>query len=147
MQIERHFLLWGLSYAVVGMLLGIHMASSGSHVQHVTHAHILLVGFVVSVIYAVVHKLWVCGHMRRTGIAQLVLHQAGAAAMVVSLFMLYGGIAPLESLEPVLAGSSIAVLSGAVLMLVMAAAAGRRVTPAERPAAAPREAPTPTLQG
>lgn len=56
---DRKFVLTSLCYAVVGLVLGIFMAASKNIGQVVTHAHVLLVGFVVSFIYAaLLHKLW-----------------------------------------------------------------------------------------
>ncbi|MGA9163672.1 MAG: hypothetical protein WBZ31_04390 [Thiobacillus sp.] len=102
------------------MALGIYMAASHNHAQHVTHAHILLVGFVVSFIYAVIHKLWLGGQTSRLATLQLIAHQAGALAMFSGLFLLYGGIVPEEQIEPVLATSTIVVFSAALMMIVMA---------------------------
>ena len=47
---DRKFVISALCYALLGMVLGIHMAASKDHGQFVTHAHIMLVGFVVSFI-------------------------------------------------------------------------------------------------
>ncbi|MCA1799528.1 MAG: TonB-dependent receptor [Xanthomonadaceae bacterium] len=119
MAFDRLYLVTALIYALAGMSLGIMMAATQSHGQHVTHTHILLVGFVVSFIYAVIHKLWLARAPRAVGSVQFWLHQVGALVMVVALFMLYGGRAPLETLEPVLASASIAVLLAMIMMLVM----------------------------
>lgn len=117
---DRKFLVWSLAYVAVGMALGIYMAASHNHAQHVTHAHILLVGFVVSFIYAVIHKLWLGGQASRLATLQLIAHQAGTLAMVTGLFLLYGGIVPPQKIEPVLAASTIVVFAAALLMIVMA---------------------------
>jgi hypothetical protein len=55
---DRQYLIWALSYGAAGMALGIYMAASHDHGEFVTHAHIMLVGFVTSLIYAVIHRLW-----------------------------------------------------------------------------------------
>jgi hypothetical protein len=120
MSFDRRYLVWSLAYVAVGMALGIYMAASHNHAQHVTHAHILLVGFVVSFIYAVIHKLWLGGQTSRLATLQLIAHQAGALAMFSGLFLLYGGIVPEEQIEPVLATSTIVVFSAALMMIVMA---------------------------
>lgn len=120
MGFDRRYLVWSLAYVAVGMALGIFMAASHDHAQHVTHAHILLVGFVVSFIYAVIHKLWLGGQTSRLARLQFVAHQAGALAMIFGLFMLYGRIVPAEKIEPVLALSTIVVFAAALLMIVMA---------------------------
>lgn len=119
MGLDRRYLKWSLLYVVLGMALGIFMASSGNHGQHITHAHILLVGFVVSFIYAVIHKLWLNGEGSRLATAQLVVHQVGALMMFSGLFLLYGGFVPPEQIELLLAPSTIIVFSAAVMMIIM----------------------------
>jgi hypothetical protein len=121
---DRTYLIWALSYATAGMGLGIFMAASGNHGQFVTHAHILLVGFVTSLVYAVIHKLWLPAPARAIGTAQFVLHQAGCIAMFAGLLMLYGGVAPGSRLEPLLGSAAVAVILGMMLMLVMVIRSG-----------------------
>jgi hypothetical protein len=119
MSFDRKYLIFALGYAALGMALGIYMAASHNHSQFVTHAHILLVGFVASLIYAVIHRLWLHAPAPALATVQLVLHQAGSIAMFVGLLLLYGGLVPEARLDPILASSSIAVLLGVLLMLVM----------------------------
>lgn len=119
MRFDRHYLIWALSFALAGMGVGIYMAASHNHAQHVSHAHILLVGFVVSFIYGVIHKLWLSGTTSGLARTQFIVHQAGAVTMFVGLLLLYGGVVPEPQLDPILAVASIAVLIGALLMLVM----------------------------
>jgi len=129
MTFDRKYLTWALAYAVAGMALGIFMAVSHNHAQHPTHAHINLVGFVASFVYAVIHRLWLGEGAPRLAKAQFIVHQTGALVMFAGLFMLFGNIVPEAQLEPMLAFSSIAVLLGAVLMLFMvfrASTAGHR---------------------
>lgn len=122
MHYDRKFLVWALSYAVAGMCLGIFMAASHNHGQHVTHAHIMLVGFVVSLIYGVIHRLWLGQNLGTPQLARLQFysHHAGALAMFTGLLLLYGGVVPEASIEPLLSVASLTVLSAAVMMLVMA---------------------------
>ena len=119
MGLDRKYLVWALAYVAAGMALGIYMAASHNHAQHVTHAHILLVGFVVSFIYAVIHKLWLGEQTSLLARVQLVVHQAGALTMFSGLFLLYGGIVAEAHIEPVLAPSTIVVFIAALLMIVM----------------------------
>ncbi len=121
---DRAYLIWALSYAAAGMGLGIFMAASGNHGQFVTHAHILLVGFVTSLVYAVIHKLWLSAPARVMGTVQFVLHQAGSIAMIAGLGMLFGHVAPEERLAPLLGFSAAAVILGMLLMLVMVVKGG-----------------------
>jgi len=121
MKTDKKYLLWALAYAIAGMLLGIYMAASQKHGQHVTHAHVLLLGFVTSLLYGIVHKLWLDASKPLMATVQFIVHQAGVLVMCVGLFLLYGGLVPAETLDPMLGIASIAVLLGAVLMLFMAA--------------------------
>lgn len=116
---DRKFVLSSLIYAVLGMALGIYMAASKNHAEHVTHAHILLAGFVVSFIYGLCHKLWLNNSASLLAKTQFFVHQLGVAIMSAGLFLLYGGFVALEVLDPILALSSIAVLIGMVLMTIL----------------------------
>jgi hypothetical protein len=119
MTFDRKYLLWALAYVAVGMGLGIFMAASHNHGQHITHAHILLVGFVVSLIYAVIHKLWLTQKPSRLARIQFIVHQAGAVTMFSGLLLLYGNVYSEAQLDPVLASASIAVFTAALLMAFM----------------------------
>lgn len=122
---DRQFIMTALGYAVIGMLLGIHMAASQNHMQHVTHAHVLLLGFVVSFVYGLCHKLWLGNTTSRLARIQFWLHQAGVAVMSVGLFLLYGNFVEGPKLEPFLATSSFLVLGAVILMKVLFIRAGK----------------------
>ena len=125
MRYDRKYLVWALSYALVGMCLGIFMAASHNHAQHVTHAHIMLVGFVVSLIYGVIHRLWLGDCSARLARLQFIAHHAGAVAMFTGLLLLYGGVIAEATIDPLLALASFSVLTAAALMLGMAVKANR----------------------
>jgi hypothetical protein len=119
MGYDRKYLMWALGYVIAGMLLGVVMGATQDHSQHVTHAHILLVGFVTSLAYALIHKLWLGPVAPRFAQIQFLAHQSGALVMFVGLLMLFAQILPVEQLDPVLAAASVVVLLAAVLMMVM----------------------------
>lgn len=116
---DKKFVISSLSYAVLGMLLGIYMAASQNHGQLVTHAHIMLAGFVVTFIYGLCHKLWLSNGDSALAQVQFWVHQAGVLIMVVGLFLLYGHFIALEVMDPILAFSSILVLVGMILMSLL----------------------------
>ncbi len=118
-SIDQRFLICALVYAVAGMSLGLSMAVSQKHAQFITHAHALLVGFVVSLLYATIHRLWLAGDVSRLARFQFFVHQAGAATMVIGLFALFDGSVPQRVVEPILGAASTAVLLGALLMLLL----------------------------
>lgn len=116
---DRKFILTGLGYAILGLALGLYMGMSKDHGQLVTHAHIMLVGFVVSMVYAMMHKLWL--NQAAVGLArvQYFLHQIGTAGMTLGLFLLYGQFVAENIAGPILGIFSLAVFVGMVLMKVM----------------------------
>lgn len=116
---DRKYILTSFGYAIVGLALGIFMAASKDHDHLVTHAHIMLIGFVVSFIYGLCHKLWLNNITSKLSLAQFYIHQVGALGVVIGLFLYYGKFVSLETIDPVLALSSIAVLIGMVLMKVL----------------------------
>lgn len=116
---DRKFVLTGLGYAILGLVLGLFMAASKNHQQLVTHAHIMLVGFVVSMVYAMMHKLWLTQAAAKLATTQYVLHQLGTAGMSIGLFLLYGNLAPEAVVGPLLGVFSVLVLVAMVLMKVM----------------------------
>ena len=119
MSFDQRYLLFALAYVAVGMCLGIYMGISQNHGQLVAHAHILLVGFVVSFVYGIVHKLWLDRPNRVIANAQFVLHQAASIAMFCALLLLYGGVVPEAIMGPLLGAASVGVLVGALLMIYM----------------------------
>jgi len=116
---DRKFVLTGLGYAIVGMALGIFMAASKDHGHMVTHAHIMLIGFVVSFVYGLCHKLWLNNITSKLAIIQFYVHQVGAIIILVGLFLYYGKFISLETIDPVLALGSVTVFTGMILMKVL----------------------------
>lgn len=116
---DRAYLIFALCYAAAGMGLGIYMGISGNHGQFVSHAHIMLVGFVTSLIYAAIHRLWLPATARGLAMTQFILHQAGSFAMFVGLLLIYGRAVSDAQIGPLMGAASIAVILGVLLMLVM----------------------------
>ena len=112
MNFDRKYLVWALGYAVAGMSVGIYMGASQNHAELVAHAHILLIGFAVSLFYGLIHKLWLPRPPRTMAQVQFVLHQAATFVVSLSLLLLYGGVLPDATLGPVLGIASAGVLAG-----------------------------------
>ncbi|WP_448211036.1 TonB-dependent receptor [Colwellia sp. MEBiC06753] len=115
---DRKFILTAFGYAILGLALGIYMAASKNHGQHVTHAHIMLIGFVLSFIYGLCHKLWLNNSQSKLALAQFYVHQAGSAVVLIGLFLFYGQFVALETIDPILALGSITVFIGVILMKI-----------------------------
>jgi membrane protein DedA with SNARE-associated domain len=125
MNLDRKFLIWALSYAAAGLALGIYMAASNNHGELVTHTHILLIGFLLSLVYGIIHRLWLEKPNRTVANSQFVVHQAAAVTVSVGLFLIYGNMVPESVLGPILGIASAAVLLGVLLMLYMVVRFGR----------------------
>ena len=115
---HRQYVITALGYGLLGLLLGIYMAHSQNHLQHVTHAHIMLIGFVVSFVYGVCYKLWLAGLDNLLGKVQMIAHQVGTLGIIIGLFLLYGGYAPEAVLGPLLGVASLAVFAAMLLMKI-----------------------------
>jgi len=118
MKIERIHLVLGLIWFLVGMTLGEHMGRTEDIGQLPTHAHIMLVGGVLSVLWAIIYRVFGLNKGILSKI-QLVFHHGGAGIMIVALYMLYGNIAPIEQMGPVLGFSGLLVIFSVVLMLYL----------------------------
>lgn len=125
MRYDRKYLICGLTYAIAGMSLGIAMAASHNHEQHVTHAHLLLVGFVTSTMYGIIHKLWLNDGTPRVAAVQFIVHNLGAISMIIGLFLLFQRTLPEQQLGPILGMASATVLIGMVLMMWMVIKTGK----------------------
>lgn len=125
MNLDRRYLMWALGYAAVGIALGLYMAASKNHGELVTHAHILLIGFLLSLVYGIIHKLWLDKPSRALANTQFVVHQVAAVMVSVGLFLLYGGIVPEPTLAPILGIASAGVLLAMLLMAYMVMRSGR----------------------
>jgi hypothetical protein len=115
--IARWHLLFGLTFAGLGMLLGIYMSISGNHAEMPAHAHIMLLGFVVSTIYAVVYHLWLQKTGTRLAMVQTALHEVAAVVLGGALVLMFSGAASEATLEPLLALGSLSALAGVLLMI------------------------------
>ena len=116
---DRKYVMTALGYGLVGLLMGIYMAHSKNHAQVVTHAHIMLVGLVVSFIYAVCYKLWLAASPSKLSTIQFYTHQIGTFVMLISLFLLFGGFAPESVMGPILGISTLSVLISMLLMKIL----------------------------
>jgi len=113
---DRKFVLSALVYAILGLFLGVYMAAVNDHSQMTTHAHILLMGFVLSFAYGLCHKLWLDNLSSGLAVIQFYIHQAGVLVLLIGLFLIYGSLVKETILAPVMGVASIAVLLAAVLM-------------------------------
>ncbi|MGJ3231547.1 MAG: TonB-dependent receptor [Oceanicaulis sp.] len=132
--LPRLHLVLGLSWFLAGMILGEHMGRTGDHGQHATHAHIMLVGGVLAILWAVIHRLFV-ERAVALGWVQFGAHHLGAAVMIPALFALYGGLGDPAVLGPLLGLSGLVLMASVALMILLVLLPAKKTVPAA-PAAA-----------
>lgn len=110
--VARLFFTLAVIYAICGMALGLHMAIGEDHSQKVTHAHIMLAGWVTTAIFALFYHHF--PDVGDSGLAKLHfwLQTISTIVMLGSLFFLYGGN---PGAEPGAAGGSMGYLIGTLL--------------------------------
>ncbi|MGX5172599.1 TonB-dependent receptor [Aliikangiella sp. IMCC44653] len=113
------YLLSAFGYGIIGLLLGIYMAASHNHAQLVTHAHIMLLGFVVGFIYSLCFKIYLTSNSQKTATIQYNLHQVGTLILVTCLFLMYGNYVAANILGPVMGLASILILASMIIMKMM----------------------------
>lgn len=118
----RIHLVLGLVWLLAGMLLGEHMGRTGDHGQMPTHAHIMLLGGVLPILWAVIYKVFDLAKGVLAWI-QTVAHHIATAVMVAALYLLYGRMAAEAVLGPLLGISGIVIILATALMLFMGARA------------------------
>jgi len=118
MKPERIHLTLGLAWLIVGMLLGEHMGRSGDHSQMPTHAHIMLLGGVLSVLWAVLYRVFALASGFLAWV-QVGLHHIAVLIMIPSLYFLYGQMAEEATVGPLLGiGAVMATVSVALVFLL-----------------------------
>lgn len=101
---------------IIGMAFGIHMAASQDHSIAPAHAHLNLLGFVVSAIYGTYFALNPAKAEKRLATIIWILHSVATILMFPFLALVLRGKV---DLEPIVAICSIGVLIAAVLFAVI----------------------------
>lgn len=118
MKIERIHLTLGLIWLLGGMTLGQIMGASGDHGHMPTHAHIMLVGGVLSILWAILYRAFAFKQGLLAWL-QLITHQVGSAGMVYCLFQIYGGGQPdMATLGPMIGIFGLLVMISVLLILI-----------------------------
>jgi cbb3-type cytochrome oxidase subunit 1 len=115
--VARNFFTLAVIYAVVGMLLGLSMAMSQDHTQTPTHAHIMVLGWVTSSVFAFFYHLVPAARNSKLAVIHFWLSATASIGMVIGLYVLYGGN---PSIEPVLGIFAIAFIVATVLFAYIA---------------------------
>lgn len=118
-RLDALYIVVGLTFAGVGLLLGEHMGRTGDHSQMPTHAHIMLAGWVFAALYGLIYRAWptlMTGVLPRI---QFALHVAGALSMTTALFFMFGGAGHDSPAIAFAAAGAISIIAGWLLFLII----------------------------
>ncbi|MEQ1940844.1 hypothetical protein ABMA32_00335 [Mesorhizobium sp. VNQ89] len=123
----RNFFTIAVIYSLVGMSLGLHMAMSQDHSQLPTHAHIMVLGWLMSAVFAVFYHLVPGAGASMLAKIHFWIAALSSLGMFIGLFILYGGD---PSIEPLLGVSAMVYFAGTFLFAFIALSALWRASPA-----------------
>lgn len=110
--VARQFFILGIVLAIAGIMLGLKMAMTNDHLQMPVHAHIMVVGWLMSAVFGFFYHLFPVARQNKLASIHFWLHSVGIVVLVVSLYFLLAGN---TAVEPVTAISSFAVFAGLLL--------------------------------
>lgn len=115
MNIPRNFMLLGTIFLVIGIVMGMYMGGSGDHTLAASHAHINLLGFVLSAIFALTYKTFPV--MADSGLARVHfwMHFVGAVVLNLLLFLLLLQVISDAAMLPLAPISEFLILLGVVI--------------------------------
>lgn len=112
MNVSRNFLLLGSAFLIVGIVIGMYMGGSGDHSLALSHAHVNLLGFVLSVLFALTYKAYPAMTDGRLASIHFWLHLFGALILNVLLFLMLAQIISEAAMVPLAPISESLVLLG-----------------------------------
>lgn len=115
--VARNFFTMAVIYSLLGMTLGLSMAMSQDHSQIPTHAHIMVLGWLMSAVFAFFYHLVPAARASRLASIHFWLAALSSLGMFIGLFGLYGGN---PSIEPLLAVSAVAYFAATILFAYIA---------------------------
>ena len=112
MNIPRNFMLLGAAFLIIGIVMGMYMGGSGDHSLAVSHAHINLLGFVLSAVFALAYKCYPAMAETRWASIHFWTHLVGAIVLNLLLFLLLLQIISDAAMVPLAPISELLVLIG-----------------------------------
>jgi hypothetical protein len=117
MSIAKGFFISAIIYGLLGMLLGLEMAISNNHGQMVTHAHIMVIGWVSFSLFGFYYFQFGKAVSRMLTLFHFWMAEGALIGLVIGLWLVYSGR---TQYEPIAAVSAI---TYALSFLVFAVAA------------------------
>ena len=115
MNVSRNFLVLASLFLIVGITIGSYMGGSGDHTLAVSHAHINLLGFTLSAIFALTYKAFPAMADSRLASLHFWLHAVGAVVLNTMLFMMLAGMVTEAAMFPIAPITELLVLIGVLV--------------------------------
>ena len=115
MNVSRNFMLAGCAFLIVGIVMGMYMGGSGDHSLGISHAHINLLGFVLSSIFALTYKAYPAMLEGKLATIHFWLHLVGAIVVNLMVFLLLTDIITEAAMAPIAPIAELLVLIGTVI--------------------------------
>lgn len=108
-------MLLGSAFLIIGIVIGMYMGGSGDHALALSHAHINLLGFVLSAVFALTYKAYPAMAEGRLANIHFWLHLVGALVLNLLLFLMLAEIIAEAAMVPLAPISELLVLLGALV--------------------------------
>ena len=110
--VARQFFILGIVLGIAGMMLGISMAMSHDHLEMPVHAHVMVVGWLMSAVFGFFYHFFPVARQNKLANIHFWLHAVGIIVLVVSLYFVIAGN---TAVEPITAIASLMVFAGLLL--------------------------------
>ena len=118
MNVSRGFLILGAVWILVGVPIGLYMGPTADYTLVPLHAHINLVGFVLSTLFGLVYNAKSAMAENILGRAHFWLHLVGGLVMIPALYLLLSNNMTEQAAGPFLEGGGGLILLGLIAYLV-----------------------------
>ena len=115
MNVSRNFMLLASAFLIIGIAMGMYMGGSGDHSLALSHAHINLLGFALSAIFALTYKAYPQMANGRLARIHFWLHLSGAILVNLLVFLLLAQIITEAAMVPMAPISELLVLIGVII--------------------------------
>ena len=115
--VARQFFTLAILYAVCGMMLGLHMSISQDHSQMPTHAHMMVLGWLMSAVFAFFYHLFPAARDSMLAKIHFWLTAVSGVGLLVGLYVLLAGN---PSIEPFVGISSMVFYASMLLFAFIA---------------------------
>jgi len=112
MSLANRFILAGIAYGIIGMLMGLVMGASGKFDMAPVHAHIILLGWVSMALFGLIYRNIPSMAGEKLAVWQFWISNLGLIIMMITLAMV---INKNMAMAPVLAVSEIVVVFGMLI--------------------------------